>query len=325
MPVYNAAPYLRDAIDSILKQTFMNFEFIIINDGSTDTSEEIIRTYKDPRIRHVSHDQNLGLIASLNKGLELARGEYIARMDADDISLPERLSKQVALLDHTPEIGACGSAYRYIGSRSYTAYLPTSCAHAFTMLSTNSSLGHPTALIRKSVLNKHRIRYETDYPYAEDFVLWIRLAQVSCLMSLAEPLLLYRWHSANLSQAAARQAQARAKARILWHELLLGQPVTEAQRSYLKGDFHSRSVFGAGRKLILSTLASQTHLPLDKAYYGQLAVTEWELGLIDRFGLRGLLTSLLAIRLHKWSSATSIGLVAHYLSRFSIKFRQKGF
>ena len=99
MAVYNGEKYLLEAIESILNQTYTNFEFLIINDGSTDSTEEIILSYSDQRIRYIKNEQNLKLIASLNKGLDLAKGKYIARMDADDISLPDRLEKQVNFLE----------------------------------------------------------------------------------------------------------------------------------------------------------------------------------------------------------------------------------
>src|SRR5215472_9201923 len=99
MPVYNGEKHLREAIDSILSQTFRDFEFLIINDGSTDGSVEIIASYRDPRILLVHNEKNLGLIATLNRGMDLARGEYITRMDCDDISLPRRLEKQVAFME----------------------------------------------------------------------------------------------------------------------------------------------------------------------------------------------------------------------------------
>ena len=109
MPVYNGERYLREAIDSILNQTFKDFEFLIINDGSTDLSVEIIESYADKRISLAHNGQNLGLITTLNRGFDLACGEYIARMDCDDISLPDRLEKQVVFMDNHPEIGICGS------------------------------------------------------------------------------------------------------------------------------------------------------------------------------------------------------------------------
>jgi len=111
MPVYNGGPFLRSAIESILNQDFSDFDFLIIDDGSTDGSHEIAASYADPRIRLESNGRNLGLIATLNRGLDLARGTYVARMDADDIAFPDRLSKQLTFMEAHPEIGLCGTWY----------------------------------------------------------------------------------------------------------------------------------------------------------------------------------------------------------------------
>ena len=123
MPVYNAEQYLREAIGSILHQTFTDFEFIIINDGSTDRSEEIIKSYTDTRIRYYKNESNLKLIATLNKGFDLAGGKYIARMDADDISLPNRLQLQFELMEKNPEVGLCGTWFE-----NFTEEEPTGVA-----------------------------------------------------------------------------------------------------------------------------------------------------------------------------------------------------
>ncbi|SVC41049.1 uncharacterized protein METZ01_LOCUS293903, partial [marine metagenome] len=104
MPVYNGAKYLNEAIDSILNQTFQNFEFIIIDDGSTDDSVKIIKSYDDNRIRLVENRNNLGQSETLNKGLSLTRGKYIARMDQDDISMPERLKKQFEFMENNSDV-----------------------------------------------------------------------------------------------------------------------------------------------------------------------------------------------------------------------------
>ena len=108
MPVYNGATYLNEAIDSILNQTFNNFEFIIIDDASTDDYVKIIKSYDDPRIKLIVNKKNIGQSATLNKGLELARGKYIARMDQDDISMPERLKKQMGFMDEYPKFAVPG-------------------------------------------------------------------------------------------------------------------------------------------------------------------------------------------------------------------------
>jgi len=115
MPVFNAEKDLRQAIDSILNQSFTDFEFLIINDGSTDDSVNIIRSFTDPRIRLIQNPQNLGLVPTLNRGLAEACGKYIARMDADDISEPERFASQIVLLEKTPA-DICGGLFRIIDS-----------------------------------------------------------------------------------------------------------------------------------------------------------------------------------------------------------------
>src|SRR2546423_6687976 len=117
MPVYDVAKYLREAIDSILGQTFTDFEFIIIDDASTDRSAEIINSYNDPRIRFIQNEKNVGLIATLNRGLDLAYGEYLARMDQDDVSLPERLAKQVAFMETASDVAASGTWARDIDDK----------------------------------------------------------------------------------------------------------------------------------------------------------------------------------------------------------------
>ena len=114
MPVYNGEKYLNQAIDSILTQTFSDFEFLIIEDGSTDQSAEIIKSYSDSRIKLVCNDKNLKLAATLDKGLELSRGEYVARMDCDDISLRERLERQVEYLNSNNDICLVGSGFKLI-------------------------------------------------------------------------------------------------------------------------------------------------------------------------------------------------------------------
>ena len=114
MPVYNAEKYLKPALESILNQTYKDFEFLIIDDGSTDKSLEIIKSYNDSRIRLIGHEQNQKLIATLNEGIKLAQGEYIARMDADDISAPERLQKQMEFLEKHPATVVLGCDFQII-------------------------------------------------------------------------------------------------------------------------------------------------------------------------------------------------------------------
>lgn len=318
MPVYNAAPYLREAIDSILGQTYADFEFIILNDGSTDASGSIVDSYQDTRIKHINNKLNAGLVATLNTGIDLAQGEYIARMDADDISLPERFAKQVEFMDRHPEVGVCGTAYRYFGDLDRTETPLQDHREVFTFLSRNSSLGHPTTMIRRSVLNQHAIRYESEYGFAADYAFWIRIGQFAHLTSLPEPLLRYRWHASNMSKTDPDRKNAVAQARMLWHELMIDRQLEKPEKEYFEKDTPDSEALRAGRNLIRTILKKSNHPYLNAAYYGKLAVTEWELNIIDQKGLQGLMSCILQPTFRKRSRATAVGLVAHYLGRYGI-------
>jgi len=196
MPVYNGEKYLRDAVESILNQTFTDFEFLIINDGSTDGSAGIINSYCDPRICLVNNETNLKLVASLNKGLGLARGEYIARMDCDDISLPDRLAKQVAFMDAFPEYGLCGTNMMItdMGGNliSSQCWPETPVPLEWTLLWENP-VAHPTVMLRTRTLQEFNLNYR-DVP-SEDLDLWCRLVLRAKIARLPEVLLHYRFHS----------------------------------------------------------------------------------------------------------------------------------
>ena len=129
MPVYNGSKYLKEAIDSILNQTFTNFELIIINDGSTDNSEDIIFSYQDRRIYYLKNEHNKGICITLNRGLDNARGKYIARMDCDDISMPQRLAKQVNYLERHRDVGALGTDIITFGKGHTDQYFDLSLIH----------------------------------------------------------------------------------------------------------------------------------------------------------------------------------------------------
>ena len=194
MPVYNAEKYIAEAIDSILAQTFTDFEFIIINDGSTDKTAEIIRSYKDPRIVFVDNEKNQGLITVLNQGLNMARGEYIARMDADDISFPERFAEQIEFMDAHPDVGLLGAQLQMFGDRHWKSAYPEKIG----ILDANN-INHPTVMLRKSVFDKYNLHYDHDYIAAEDYELWSRVVRYTKIVNLPDVLLKYRWHSANES------------------------------------------------------------------------------------------------------------------------------
>ena len=173
MSTYNRAEALPHAIESMLDQTFTDFEFIIIDDGSTDNTSEQIKYYaqKDPRIVHLKNDINRGLIYSLNRGLDIARGEYIVRMDDDDKSLPFRLERQVWAMDINPHIAVLGGGLVPLEGNHPKPYgVPQINNMDEVELNTyfSSGLAHPTIIIRRSFIEKHNIRYDFKYQYAED-------------------------------------------------------------------------------------------------------------------------------------------------------------
>lgn len=205
MPVYNARLFLDEAVESILTQSFRDFEFILVDDGSSDGSSDILQKHaaRDKRIRYHRQPENGGLVAALNDGIGLSSSQYIARMDADDISLPERLKKQVDLLDDG-EVDLVGANYiKFPGPRSKTTRLPQSSSDvAKTMLYT-CSIGHPVATFSREVFDSLG-GYDTRYAQggAEDYDLWLRFLRYHNAVNLAEPLLRYRLHGDSLTAAA---------------------------------------------------------------------------------------------------------------------------
>lgn len=212
LPVFNAAPYLRSAIDSILGQTYDNFELIIINDGSTDDSEPIISSYTDHRIIQITNPSNLGLVYSLNIGINSAKGEYIARMDADDISQPDRLSTQVAFLSTNPDYGMCGTFYEVIdnlGNKVHKVNLPETDRDLRTYLNFGNCFCHSTVMFRTDLTKRYR--YEQERFLIEDYQLWYNISKECKIRILPVYTLLYRVHDDNISTRKREQMLIRLK------------------------------------------------------------------------------------------------------------------
>jgi glycosyltransferase involved in cell wall biosynthesis len=200
MPVHNGAAYLSEAVDSILWQSLRDFELLIVDDASTDESVAIIERYKDPRIRLLRSSERLRLSGALNLGLDNARGDYVARMDADDISLPRRLEIQVRHMNRHPEIGICGTWIRYFGGPSRAVLKrPLECEEirAFTLVDT--PFAHPTIILRRSLMDHHQLRFDGNYYPTEDFELWTRAMRCFPVENLPQVLLQYRVHGQSLT------------------------------------------------------------------------------------------------------------------------------
>jgi len=202
MPAYNAEKYLREAIDSILAQTYTDFELIIINDGSTDSTKEVIHSYSDPRIIYIENERNSGICITLNKGLDASRGRYIVRMDSDDISVPERLEVQVRYMDANPDIGASGSDIEIFGDgiepyRFTQLHTSEECSAGLLF---NSCFAHPSVIIRKSVIDKYNLRYNDEFRGLEDYEFWWQIGKYSNLNNISMPLLRYIFHKGQETQ-----------------------------------------------------------------------------------------------------------------------------
>jgi glycosyltransferase involved in cell wall biosynthesis len=198
MPVFNCAMYIREAVESILNQTYTNFEFLIIDDASTDETVSILKSYTDSRIQLIEKPFNTGLTNSLNQGLRIAKGKYIARMDGDDISLPERFDKQVSFLESHPEVVLCGSWFSIIGS-DWVKKLPEHHDDIQLTLLRRNCIAHPSVMIRKHILDKFDVFYEVSKEPTEDYALWVRLSSLGKLHNLQDPLLNYRVHTSQVS------------------------------------------------------------------------------------------------------------------------------
>jgi glycosyltransferase involved in cell wall biosynthesis len=206
MPVYNSGQFLNLAIESILDQTYTDYEFIIINDGSTDHTESVILSYTDSRIKYFKNPINLGIVATLNKGIELAKGTYLARMDADDISLPERFEKQHHFMESNPKIAVCGSQAFYIntmGIKTGQTDLPVQGNKIKAQLLFYNTFIHPTTFFKTEVIKE--IRYRSDYHYAEDYCLLAQISRGHQVGNLSEPLLLYRVHEGNTTATKKKE------------------------------------------------------------------------------------------------------------------------
>ena len=213
MPAYNVEKYVGEAIESILNQTFTDFEFIIINDGSTDDTAKIINKYaqKDNRIRFINRVDNRGFIASLNECLDVARGEFIAKMDSDDISLPERLKKQVDFLDRNPDVGMVGCGFKKFGSANHVCFHP----ERVTIIDFMYGCATTIFLARREIIEKHNLRFDSQYFAAEDMEFYSRFVRFAKIANLQEVLYLYRCHDNSVS-VQKTDIQRQTTERIRW-------------------------------------------------------------------------------------------------------------
>ena len=216
MPVHNSEKYLREAIDSILNQTFVDFEFLIIDDYSTDNSLQIVQSYNDPRIRLFRNETNMGIACSLNKGLELAKGEYIAPMDADDVAVIDRFTVQVDFLDNHLSIGIVGSAIEAIDEQGRPFRIvtkPFTDAEIRWHLLLRNPFTHSAVMLRRKLIEKNRLFYDRQFETVQDYDFWSRLLLLTKGANISQVLLRYRVHPKS-STKLNRQQQLRGHDKI---------------------------------------------------------------------------------------------------------------
>lgn len=202
IPLYNAEKYIFQALESIVNQTYQNIEIIVIDDGSTDNSEDIVYSIHSSKIKLIKNEHNLGVSATRNRGIELARGKYIALMDADDISYLDRIEKQVNFLEKHNDFGLISSHYEsfrkgIFGTKRRVRKVPTDPEEIRTTLLFMNAITCPASMLRKSVLEDHKLHFDTSLQIAEDYDLWKRLSFVTKIGNINQPLLHYRKHRNN--------------------------------------------------------------------------------------------------------------------------------
>ncbi|MEL7585427.1 MAG: glycosyltransferase [Prolixibacteraceae bacterium] len=207
MPAFNSEKFITEAIDSILHQTFTDFELIIIDDGSTDKTFEIAKSYYDKRIILLQHNTNLGNYPARNLGMEKSKGEYICVMDSDDIATSNRIEQQYLFMESNEDVGICGG-YTEIIDSSQKLNPPNDYIELKVWLLSNIIFKHPTIFIRRNFLSKYKLNYNTSFRYAADYDFLVRSAEFFPITNIPEVVLRHRRHPDQISQAKAKEQSA---------------------------------------------------------------------------------------------------------------------
>ncbi|MEM0993255.1 MAG: glycosyltransferase [Bacteroidota bacterium] len=238
LPVFNGAKYLRTAVESILNQSYSDFELLVLDDASTDDTIAIIESYEDKRIRLLKAEKNEGIVARLNEGIRQAKGKYIARMDADDISMPHRLERQIQFLQTHSMVALVGSNAYLIDEQNrqqrQATQLPLSSESIQVRLLFKTAFLHPSVMIRTEIVRS--FLYDVDFQFIEDYELWLRMKE-HLLANIEEPLLYYRFHASNTH--ATKQQQIKAAYRVLAKRTL-----ENYQIPYTEESFHIHALLG---------------------------------------------------------------------------------
>ena len=206
IPVYNAESFLRDTIESVLCQTFRDFELLLLDDGSTDHSVDIIRSYTDPRICFIPCEHDF--IGTVNQGYGRARGKYIAQLDHDDLMVPQRLQIQYRFMEEHPHIAACGGWMHCFGMRTNVIRMPLQHEQIVLDMLLHGPILNPTGFVRKQFITAHQIKHQSDYSYYADFKFWSEIAKKGQLANIPKVLTLYRTSDKQTSEKYATECQS---------------------------------------------------------------------------------------------------------------------
>ncbi len=259
MSVYNGQRYLREAVDSILSQTLKDFEFLIINDGSTDKTLEILKSYKDSRIKIHNNRKNIGLVKSLNKGLKVIKSEYIARQDVDDVSAPERLEKELSFLINHPDYAAVGSFIKVIdknGKESSKIGKPVTDEAIKDFLNTSNCIAHGSVMIRKSCIFDVGL-YDESMRNSEDYELWLRMSEKYKLANIPKYLYSWRYHKGavsvrNYNEQIHYGEVAKAKAKRRQENRTFPDSSSTPEISVLMANYNSAKYVGEAIRSVLN-------------------------------------------------------------------------
>ncbi|MFJ1262523.1 glycosyltransferase family 2 protein [Capnocytophaga canis] len=202
IPCYNVEKYVVEAVMSIINQTYDKLEIILIDDGSTDDTTKLLKKMakQDKRVIFVQNDKNIGLIDTLNKGLQICSGKYVARMDSDDISLPQRIERQVQFLEKNKDIGIVGSYIQFFGEKKGVWRMETEDRLIKSSLFYTTCFAHPSVMFRNDVVKKNQLKYDRKYIHAEDYKLWYDFSKCTKMANLPVVLLKYRINKNQVSQ-----------------------------------------------------------------------------------------------------------------------------
>lgn len=254
LPVYNKAPFLKACLDSVLAQSFKEYELIAVDDASTDDSRAVLRSIMDPRLRIIELDRNVGPGGAAQRAMDESKGEYILRVDADDVMLSDRFERQIALMDREPSIGASSGHVQLMRDPSILYRVPLEDADCKARLLFSVALNQQVTIYRSSVLRQHGIRFGDDWPrYGEDWIQHLQLARVTRFKNIDAPLAVYRTGENNISSQRDRAADLRSLYRHVFAHF--GLPITDEElelqlatvncfpRAFTPADVHAYKVW----------------------------------------------------------------------------------